>query len=46
LAREYFENFSRPDRQWDRVGSAERIRDWLEEAPPHTLGLAAVATNS
>ena len=23
LAQEYFENFSRPDRQWERIGSAE-----------------------
>jgi styrene monooxygenase len=46
LAQEYFENFSRPERQWERVGSAERFRDWLEEAPRHTLELAAAATNS
>ena len=43
LAREYFENFSRPDRQWDRVGSAERIRDWLDETRMHTVELAAAA---
>jgi hypothetical protein len=29
LAQEYFENFSRPDRQWQRVCSAESIREWL-----------------
>ena len=46
LAQEYFENFSRPERQWERVGSAERIRDWLEETRRHTLQRAAVTAIS
>jgi 2-polyprenyl-6-methoxyphenol hydroxylase-like FAD-dependent oxidoreductase len=46
LAQEYFENFSRPERQWERVGSAERIRDWLEETRMHNLQLAAVTADS
>jgi hypothetical protein len=45
LAQEYFENFSRPDRQWERVGSAERIHDWLDEARIHALQLAAVTAS-
>ena len=32
LANEYLDNFNRPERQWDRIGSADRIRAWLEEA--------------
>lgn len=31
LANEYFDNFNRPERQWERVGSPERIRAWLSE---------------
>jgi hypothetical protein len=46
LAQEYFENFSRPDRQWERVGSAEGIRRWLHETRIHALQLAAVTANS
>jgi hypothetical protein len=46
LAQEYFENFSWPDRQWERVGSPERIRDWLDETRIHALQLAAVTANS
>ncbi len=46
LAQEYFENFSRPDRQWDRVGSAEGIHDWLDETRIDALQLAAVTANS
>jgi 2-polyprenyl-6-methoxyphenol hydroxylase-like FAD-dependent oxidoreductase len=46
LAQEYFENFSRPDRQWERVRSPERIRDWLDETRIHALQCAAVIANS
>jgi 2-polyprenyl-6-methoxyphenol hydroxylase-like FAD-dependent oxidoreductase len=46
LAQEYFENFSRPDRQWERVGSAERIRNWLDMTQMHSLELAAATANS
>jgi 2-polyprenyl-6-methoxyphenol hydroxylase-like FAD-dependent oxidoreductase len=46
LAQEYFENFSRPDRQWERVGSAEHIRGWLDETRIRTLQLAAVTANA
>ena len=31
LANEYFDNFNRPERQLERVGSPERIRAWLRE---------------
>ena len=31
LADEYFDNFNQPERQWERVGSADRIRGWLSE---------------
>jgi hypothetical protein len=46
LAQEYVENFSRPDRQWERFGSSERIRDWLDETRTQALRLAAVTANS
>jgi 2-polyprenyl-6-methoxyphenol hydroxylase-like FAD-dependent oxidoreductase len=46
LAQEYFENFSRPERQWERLGSAERICDWLDETRMHALQFAAVTANS
>jgi hypothetical protein len=46
FAHEYFENFSRPDRQWERVGSAERIRNWLGETRMHSSQFAAAAANS
>jgi len=36
----------RPERQWERVGSAERIRAWLDEARIHEPQLAAVIANS
>jgi 2-polyprenyl-6-methoxyphenol hydroxylase-like FAD-dependent oxidoreductase len=35
LAQEYFDNFGRPDRQWDRVGSPGSIRAWLRETHTH-----------
>ncbi len=31
LADEYYDNFNRPEKQWERVGSPERIRNWLAE---------------
>jgi Styrene monooxygenase A putative substrate binding domain len=46
LAQEYFENFSRPERQWERVRSAEHIREWLDETLIHAPQLAAVTANS
>jgi hypothetical protein len=46
LALEYFENFSRPDRQWERVGSEVHIRDWLDETRMHALQPAAVTANA
>ena len=45
LAQEYFENFSRPDKQWERFCSTERIREWLEQTQIHAPQLAT-ATNS
>jgi hypothetical protein len=30
LADEFTENFNYPDRQWDRIASAERIQAWIE----------------
>jgi hypothetical protein len=46
LAEEYFENFSRPDKQWERVCSPESIHGWLDETRSSAQQLAAVATNS
>jgi 2-polyprenyl-6-methoxyphenol hydroxylase-like FAD-dependent oxidoreductase len=46
LAAEYFDNFNRPERQWERVGSAECIRAWLDEVQIHEHQLAAVIANS
>jgi 2-polyprenyl-6-methoxyphenol hydroxylase-like FAD-dependent oxidoreductase len=46
LAQEYFENFSRPDRQWERVGSAERIRDWLDESRIRASQCTAMTANT
>jgi 2-polyprenyl-6-methoxyphenol hydroxylase-like FAD-dependent oxidoreductase len=46
LAQEYLEHFSRPERQWERVGSAERIREWLDEARVHAFQLGAVTANA
>jgi 2-polyprenyl-6-methoxyphenol hydroxylase-like FAD-dependent oxidoreductase len=46
LAEEYFDNFNRPERQWERVGSAQRIRVWLQETQIHAPQLAAVIANS
>jgi 2-polyprenyl-6-methoxyphenol hydroxylase-like FAD-dependent oxidoreductase len=40
LAAEYFDNFNRPERQWERVGSAESIRAWLDEVQMHEPQLA------
>jgi 2-polyprenyl-6-methoxyphenol hydroxylase-like FAD-dependent oxidoreductase len=46
LAQEYFDNFSRPERQWERVGSAERIHAWLDEMRMHDPQLSAVMANA
>jgi hypothetical protein len=46
LAQEYFENFSRPYRQWERVGSVERIHAWLDEVRIHAPQIAAVTANA
>jgi Styrene monooxygenase A putative substrate binding domain len=43
LADEYFENFNCPERQWERIGSAERIRGWLSEERPAASRFAATA---
>jgi 2-polyprenyl-6-methoxyphenol hydroxylase-like FAD-dependent oxidoreductase len=31
LAQAYFDNFNRPDQQWERLRSADHIRAWLDE---------------
>jgi len=46
LANEYIANFNRPERQWERVGSAERIRSWLDGTRMPASQLAAVIANS
>ena len=46
LAAEYFENFNRPERQWERVGSAECIRAWMDEVQLHEPQRAAVIADS
>ncbi|MBV8457568.1 MAG: hypothetical protein JO122_13245 [Acetobacteraceae bacterium] len=44
LADEYYDNFNRPEKQWERVGTPERIRNWLAErelrAPYRVAALA------
>jgi hypothetical protein len=44
LANEYFDNFNRPERQWERVGSPERIRAWLREQRVQLKQSLAVVT--
>ncbi len=48
LAGQYFENFSQPERQWERVGSAERMRGWLREQRSRAalLGAASLALSN
>jgi hypothetical protein len=46
LAREYYDIFDRPGRQWERICSAEHIRAWPAEDPTHAGQLAAVTANS
>jgi 2-polyprenyl-6-methoxyphenol hydroxylase-like FAD-dependent oxidoreductase len=45
LADEYYDNFNCPERQWQRVRSAETIRDWLAErqvrSPEHAAAMAS-----
>ena len=46
LADEYYDNFNRPEEQWERVGSAEGIRNWLAErelGAPYRLAAMAYA---
>jgi 2-polyprenyl-6-methoxyphenol hydroxylase-like FAD-dependent oxidoreductase len=44
LADEYYDNYNRPETQWERVGSGESIRNWLAErelrAPYRVAALA------
>ena len=40
LAAEYYDNFNRPERQWQRVGSAEGIWRCLAESRARTRELA------
>ena len=47
LAAQYFDNFNQPERQWERVGSAERIRAWLrEQRAQSSLPAAGALTSS
>ena len=46
LADEYFDNFNQPERQWERVGSAERIRGWLRDILSHSPQCPALAVSS
>jgi 2-polyprenyl-6-methoxyphenol hydroxylase-like FAD-dependent oxidoreductase len=41
LCDEFTENFNYPDRQWDRLASAERIRAWMDEHRNATPATAA-----
>lgn len=41
LADEYYDNCNRPEKQWERVGSAERIRNWLAERETRAPNRAA-----
>ena len=40
LAAEYYDNFNCPERQWQRIGSAEGIWRWLAESRARTHELA------
>jgi hypothetical protein len=40
LCNEFTNNFNFPERQWDRLASAQRIRAWIEE---RRNGIPAVA---
>ncbi len=46
LAQEYYDNFNRPERQWERIRSAERIRAWMAEEATHAAQLMTVTANS
>jgi len=46
LADEYYDNFNCPERQWQRIGSAEGIRDWLAERQVRTPERAAAIANA
>jgi len=41
LADEYLDDFNRPEWQWEWIGSAESIRDWLDERRVRTSGVSA-----
>ncbi|MFH1346493.1 MAG: styrene monooxygenase subunit StyA [Pseudomonadota bacterium] len=43
LADEFTENFNYPDRQWDRVCSAERIHGWIESKSTPAAPMRATA---
>lgn len=46
LAGEYYDNYNRPERQWERVGSPESIRAWLREKQIHPPQSVATFTNA
>src|SRR5262249_40681052 len=46
LADEYFSNFGRRELQWARVGSAQRIHDWLGERQQSATHGAALAMHA
>lgn len=46
LADEYYDNFNCPERQWQRIRSAEAIRDWLAERQVRTPERAAVMASA
>jgi hypothetical protein len=46
LAQEYYDNFNRPERQWERICSAERIRAWMAEEATHAAQPMTVTANS
>jgi hypothetical protein len=43
LADEFTENFNYPDRQWDRVASAERIHAWIDRKSAPAAPVRATA---
>jgi hypothetical protein len=46
LADEYYDNFNCPERQWQRIRSAEAIHDWLAERRIRTPERAAALASA
>jgi len=46
LADEYYDNFDCPERQWQRIRSAEAIHDWLAKPRVRTSRRAAMLENA